>query len=125
MSTDLYLARMAIVEAAALIASPHTRMRPRIYPDGDKWCALYGENLQEGVAGFGDTPEKACADFDMRWSQEKAHEHIDWMAADEITRLREALKPFAERADRFDGQPERQIIVMLGECRAARAALRE
>lgn len=24
--------------------------------DGDKWCALVGENLQEGVAGFADTP---------------------------------------------------------------------
>lgn len=27
--------------------------------DGDKWCALAGENLQEGVAGFGDTPSAA------------------------------------------------------------------
>ncbi len=24
--------------------------------DGDQWCALVGENLQEGVAGFGPTP---------------------------------------------------------------------
>lgn len=24
--------------------------------DGDSWCALKGENLQEGIAGFGDTP---------------------------------------------------------------------
>lgn len=27
--------------------------------DGDMWCALLGENLQEGVAGFGDTPQEA------------------------------------------------------------------
>ena len=27
--------------------------------DGDQWCALYGENLQEGVAGFGRTPAEA------------------------------------------------------------------
>jgi hypothetical protein len=26
------------------------------YPDGDQWCALLGENLQEGEAGFGNTP---------------------------------------------------------------------
>ena len=24
--------------------------------DGDQWCALLGENLQVGVAGFGDSP---------------------------------------------------------------------
>ena len=27
--------------------------------DGSKWCALVGENIQEGVAGWGDTPYKA------------------------------------------------------------------
>jgi len=35
--------------------------------DGDKWCALVGENLQEGVAGFADTPTNAiralCDEF--------------------------------------------------------------
>jgi len=28
----------------------------KISLDGDKWCALVGEDLQEGIAGFGDTP---------------------------------------------------------------------
>ena len=27
--------------------------------DGDEWCALMGENLQEGLAGFGETPIEA------------------------------------------------------------------
>ena len=27
----------------------------RLFEDGDQWCALYGVNLQEGVAGFGGT----------------------------------------------------------------------
>jgi len=27
----------------------------RLSLDGDLWCALLGENLQEGTAGFGDT----------------------------------------------------------------------
>lgn len=51
--------------------SPHVLMRPRIFPDGTAWCALYGEDLQAGVAGFGDTPEAACADFDKNWSGQK------------------------------------------------------
>lgn len=67
-SVDAYLARMAIVEAAAFIAAPHTRMRPRIFPDGDKWCALYGENIMEGVVGFGATPQEACKEFDRNFS---------------------------------------------------------
>lgn len=44
--------------------------------DGNKWCALIGWDLQEGVAGFGDTPEEAIADL-----------------ADELQRLAVKLKP--------------------------------
>ena len=43
--------------------------RPRLFIDGDKWCALYGENLQDGVAGFGDSPELAYADFNRAWAE--------------------------------------------------------
>lgn len=35
--------------------------------DGDMWCCLLGHDLQEGLAGFGTTPEEACKDFDERW----------------------------------------------------------
>jgi hypothetical protein len=50
--------------------APHVLMRPAIYPDGNMWCALYGVNLQEGVAGFGETPGAACADFDKNWREQ-------------------------------------------------------
>lgn len=33
------------------------------YPDGDAWCVLWGDNLQDGVAGFGKTPYLAVLDF--------------------------------------------------------------
>ena len=33
------------------------------YLDGDKWCVLYGKDLQTGIAGFGDTPVKAMYAF--------------------------------------------------------------
>lgn len=51
---------------------PSTLFRPKLSIDGDQWCALYGDNLQEGVAGFGDTPAKAIQDFDKRWMHQKA-----------------------------------------------------
>lgn len=41
--------------------------RPRLFIDGDQWCALYGDNLQEGVAGFGKTPVEAYLAFDKAW----------------------------------------------------------
>ena len=35
--------------------------------DGDTWCALVGVNIQDGVAGFGNTPlgalEALCQEF--------------------------------------------------------------
>lgn len=66
-STDAYLARMAIVEAAAQVSRPSAVYRPQLTADGDQWCALYGEDLQVGVAGFGGTPEQAMAAFDTAW----------------------------------------------------------
>lgn len=52
--------------------APHVLMRPTVVPDGTMWCALYGENIMEGVAGFGETPEKAMEAFDKAWCSERA-----------------------------------------------------
>jgi hypothetical protein len=49
---------------------PFVLLRPRMFPDGDLWCALYGRNMQEGVAGFGITPEQAAEAFDKAWREE-------------------------------------------------------
>lgn len=49
--------------------APHVLMRPALMADGDMWCALYGANLMEGIAGFGETPEKAMEAFDLAWSK--------------------------------------------------------
>lgn len=42
-------------------------LKPSVSIDGDKWCVLYGEDLQNGVAGFGDTPYLAMLDFNKAW----------------------------------------------------------
>ena len=33
------------------------------YKDGNQWCFLYGENIQEGICGFGDTIYEAAKNF--------------------------------------------------------------
>lgn len=37
-------------------------LRPKL--DGNKWGICWGENLQEGICAFGDTPEEAMMNFD-------------------------------------------------------------
>ena len=60
----------AVRSAAAEYERPSAVFRPRVFIDGDRWCALYGENLQDGVAGFGDSPAKAMWDFDRAWQKD-------------------------------------------------------
>jgi len=62
-------AEINIYEYSCLINRPSYLLRPRIFIDGNKWCALYGQNLQDGVAGFGDSPELAYQDFDRQWAK--------------------------------------------------------
>lgn len=47
---------------------PSVAFKPRLSVDGNKWCALYGDDLMEGVAGFGDSPAEAMLDFDRNWN---------------------------------------------------------
>lgn len=53
--------------AAGEMRRPSVLYRPAISIDGNQWCALYGENLQDGIAGFGDTVADAMRDFDQAW----------------------------------------------------------
>lgn len=45
-------------------------LQPKIYKDGNQWCVLYGEDLQSGIAGFGDTPYKAILDWNKQWDKQ-------------------------------------------------------
>jgi len=44
--------------------------KPKTFIDGNKWCALYGDNLQVGSVGFGDTEEEAVEDYYSKWERE-------------------------------------------------------
>ena len=57
----------SVRQSAAEYERPSVVMRPKLYPDGNAWCALYGENLQEGVAAFGGSPAEAMRAFDIAW----------------------------------------------------------
>ena len=58
--------------AADDLQSPGVLYRPKLYIDGNQWCALYGDNMQDGVVGFGDSPALAMADFNRSWIERLA-----------------------------------------------------
>ena len=52
---------------AGELLAPSVRLRPKLYIDGNKWCALYGDDIQKGLVGFGNSPQKALQDFDTNF----------------------------------------------------------
>jgi len=49
------------------LGKPHRFLRPELFRDGNKWCALYGADLQAGIAGFGDSPADAIEAFNREY----------------------------------------------------------
>jgi hypothetical protein len=63
------MAKAAVDSAASHYERPSVLFRPSLSIDGDQWRALYGDNLQDGVAGFGKSPADAMWDFDRNWAK--------------------------------------------------------
>lgn len=77
-----------------MAASPFVHLKPRLFMDQGKWCALYGENLQDGLAGFGDTPEGAMSDFDHNFRCQKSNALVKKDGnAERFDSMMEAAKP--------------------------------
>lgn len=68
-SYAIEMVKVAAEQAFWDMGRPSVLYRPRLFIDGNLWCALYGDNLQDGVAGFGDSPSAAMLDFDKQWEQ--------------------------------------------------------
>lgn len=73
-SFEANMIKEAICEEAAIVrealTAPHVLLKPKIFPDGNMWCALLGQDLQCGVSGFGPTPAAAAAAFDKAWNNQ-------------------------------------------------------
>jgi len=49
------------------------------YADGNAWCVLWGDNLQDGVSGFGATPYLAVLAFNVAVQQPRgAYNKVSW-----------------------------------------------
>lgn len=52
---------------AAELRRPCMLLRPKLFQDGNAWCALFGEDIAVGVCGWGESPAAAYLDFDRAW----------------------------------------------------------
>jgi len=73
---DISHAKAILQEQIGIVGNemirPSVLYRPTILLDGNCYCALYGEDLMSGCAGFGETMAAAMADFDHNWHAQKA-----------------------------------------------------
>jgi len=44
-------------------------LKPTVSIDGNQYCVLYGENIQEGICGFGNTIMEAIRSFNKEWNK--------------------------------------------------------
>lgn len=54
------------------------QLKPKISIDGNQYCVLLGENLHDGIAGFGDTLYLAILNFNKQFNvpvKTLNHEH--------------------------------------------------
>lgn len=61
-----------IARTAMEMQRPSVLFRLEPFVDGNMYCVLLGENLHEGVAGFGETVDAAMRDFDVNYYRMKA-----------------------------------------------------
>lgn len=110
----MHILRQEINAVSYELRRPSVLLRPRIFPDGDQWCALLGENLMEGVAGFGATPELAASAFDDAWNSARPPKQAP--TAGELTKLvKDAAQANDTRLrDALDGwDMERRLVEKL------------
>lgn len=69
-STEYHVLQLISEDICCNHALPSVLYRPKLYKDGDMWCALYGDDIQSGVCGFGTSPEKAMCEFNKNWAKD-------------------------------------------------------
>lgn len=53
-----------ISTVAAEMVRPSVLFKPKLYIDGNMWCALLGDDLQSGIAAFATSPDETMRNFD-------------------------------------------------------------
>lgn len=62
------------------------------YKDGNQWCVLYGENIQDGIVGFGDTRLDAMLEFKKEYDSYVKRTHLYPTKEQPVEGLEEEIK---------------------------------
>ena len=54
-------------QTASCYEAAHVIYKPRLFQDGDMWCALLGDDIQVGIAAFGKSPQDALHEWDKEF----------------------------------------------------------
>ncbi len=46
---------------------PSVFLKPQLIIHNNKWCAWFGESIENGIAGYGKTPTEAFHNFDSNF----------------------------------------------------------
>lgn len=65
MSDDTIIAKIS--EYVEFQKRPSTFLKPQLVIHDHKWCAWFGESIDNGIAGYGKTPTEAYHDFDAKF----------------------------------------------------------
>lgn len=65
----------AFESSAAQYERPSVVHRPKLFADGDMWCALLGDDIQSGLCAFGKTALEAMWNFDIAFAKERTPQH--------------------------------------------------
>jgi hypothetical protein len=65
------------------IPSTAKLLQPILFKEGHTYCCVLGPGIQEGIVGFGETPEQAIQDWDINLSQRMKHAGVnDYVTAE-------------------------------------------
>ncbi|WP_155956109.1 hypothetical protein [Pseudomonas sp. RL] len=96
-------AGVALSKLRLLQERPSVRLLPNLRLDGNQWCTYLGDSSEDGVVGYGDTPEAAMLDFDRAWLRWPGTEGLileeNGSVEDDLTRLSDSAAEWACRAN--------------------------
>ncbi len=66
-------AAVGLYNYVCILNTPFVIYKPKLFRDGNEWCVLLGDNIQEDICAFGKSPQKAVEAFNKVWYEEDLH----------------------------------------------------
>ncbi len=79
------MVQQTIENAAVELKRPSMLFKPKLYIEGNQWCAMYGDSPAISLQGWGNSPELALIDFDLNYSEELDNQPLGgWVSVNDV-----------------------------------------